>query len=77
MATAPVVILVYDYVFLSGGFGPWWRRRWGLYAGLFSIWILALAQIPYARWVRFALPLLAKLYVVAGLALIAAVSLGY
>ena len=39
--------------------------------------ILALAQIPYARWVRFALPLLAKLYVVAGLALIAAVSLGY
>ena len=39
--------------------------------------ILAIGQIPYERWVRFILPLLAKLYVVAVLALIAAVQFGY
>ena len=39
--------------------------------------ILALGQIPYQRWVRFVLPLLAKLYVVAVLALLAAVRFGY
>lgn len=39
--------------------------------------ILALGQIPYDRWVRFIAPLLAKLYVVAVLALIAATRLGY
>ena len=39
--------------------------------------ILALAQIPYQRWVRFILPLLVKLYIVAILALLAAVEFGY
>ena len=39
--------------------------------------ILALAKIPYQRWVRFVWPLLVKLYVVAILALLAAVWFGY
>lgn len=39
--------------------------------------ILALAQIPYQRWIRFVGPLLVKLYVVAILALLTAVQLGY
>ena len=39
--------------------------------------ILALAHIPYQRWIRFIGPLLVKLYVVAVLALLAAVQLGY
>jgi len=39
--------------------------------------ILALAHIPYQRWVRFVGPLLVKLYLVAILALLAAVQLGY
>lgn len=39
--------------------------------------ILALGQIPYERWVRFILPLLVKLYIVAVLALAAAVEFGY
>ena len=39
--------------------------------------ILALAKIPYQRWVRFVWPLLLKLYVVAILALLAAVQVGY
>ena len=39
--------------------------------------VLALGRIPYQRWARFILPLLVKLYVVAVLALLAAVQLGY
>ncbi len=39
--------------------------------------MLALARIPYQRWLAFVLPLLVKLYLVAGLALVAAVELGY
>ncbi len=39
--------------------------------------MLALARIPYQRWVAFVVPLLVKLYLVAGLALVAAVQLGY
>ena len=39
--------------------------------------MLALARIPYQRWLRFVVPLLLKLYAVAILALILAVQLGY
>ena len=39
--------------------------------------MLALARIPYQRWLRFVGPLLLKLYTVAILALILAVQLGY
>ena len=39
--------------------------------------MLALARIPYQRWLRFVGPLLLKLYLVAVVALIAAVQLGY
>ena len=39
--------------------------------------ILGLARIPYQRWVAFVVPLLVKLYLIAGLALVAAVQLGY
>ena len=39
--------------------------------------ILALAKIPYQRWVRFVWPLLVKLYAVAILALLGAVRFGY
>ena len=39
--------------------------------------MLALGRIPYQRWVRFVAPLLVKLYLVAALALAAAVQLGY
>ena len=39
--------------------------------------MLALARIPYQRWLRFVGPLLVKLYVVAVLALMAAVRMGY
>ena len=39
--------------------------------------ILALGRIPYQRWARFIVPLLVKLYVVAVLALLAAVQIEY
>ena len=39
--------------------------------------ILALADVPYQRWVRFVVPLLAKLYLVAIAALVFAVWSGY
>ena len=39
--------------------------------------MLGLARIPYQRWVAFVVPLLVKLYLVAALALVAAVELGY
>ena len=39
--------------------------------------ILALGRIPYQRWVRFIVPLLVKLYLIAVVALMLAVQLGY
>ena len=39
--------------------------------------MLALGRVPYQRWVAFVVPLLVKLYLVAALALVAAVQLGY
>jgi len=39
--------------------------------------ILALARIPYQRWLRFVWPLLVKFYLVAIVALLAAVRFGY
>ena len=41
MVTAPVVVLIYDRIFLvsrEGGFGELLRRRWGLYLGLVASW---------------------------------------
>ncbi len=39
--------------------------------------MLALGRIPYQRWLRFVVPLMVKLYVLAILALVAAVKMGY
>ena len=39
--------------------------------------ILTLGKIPYQRWVRFVIPLLVKLYLVATVALMVAVEIGY
>jgi Flp pilus assembly protein TadD len=36
MVTAPVLVLVYDRVFLSGSLAEAFRRRWALHAGLFG-----------------------------------------
>ena len=46
MVSAPLVILLYDRVFLCGSFGEVLRRRWGLYVGLAGTWGLVLVLIP-------------------------------
>jgi tetratricopeptide (TPR) repeat protein len=40
MATAPVMVLLYDRAFLSGSFKKSWTERWPLYVGLSATWIL-------------------------------------
>ena len=40
MATAPIVVLLYDRAFLAGSFGGAWRARRGLYVGLFATWTI-------------------------------------
>ncbi|MCZ6793955.1 MAG: TIGR00366 family protein [Planctomycetota bacterium] len=41
------------------------------------IGILTMAKVPYERWLRFVLPLMVKLFVVAALAMVVAVWIGY
>ncbi len=40
MVTAPVMILLYDYAFLTGSVSESWRRRWRLHLSLAAGWIL-------------------------------------
>jgi tetratricopeptide (TPR) repeat protein len=40
MATAPLVVLLYDRTFLAGSLAEAWRRRWGLYLALAATWAL-------------------------------------
>lgn len=44
VVTAPVVVLLYDRTFLSGGLVEALRRRWLLYAGLGATWLVLLGQ---------------------------------
>jgi tetratricopeptide (TPR) repeat protein len=39
VATAPVVVFLYDRTFLTGSFRQAWRRRRGLYVGLAATWV--------------------------------------
>jgi tetratricopeptide (TPR) repeat protein len=40
MASAPLVVLLYDRAFLAGSLPEAWRRRWPVYAGLASTWLV-------------------------------------
>jgi Flp pilus assembly protein TadD len=40
MVSAPLVVLLYDRVFLSSSWKDVFRRRWGLYAGLCLTWLV-------------------------------------
>jgi len=42
MISAPLAVLAYDYVFVSGSLKKTFRRRWGLYAGLAATWAVTL-----------------------------------
>jgi len=39
MATAPVMLLLYDRTFLAGSWREAWRRRWGIYVALAATWL--------------------------------------
>jgi protein O-mannosyl-transferase len=43
MVTAPIVLVLYDRIFLFGSFRDALRARWRLYAGLASTWLLLAA----------------------------------
>ena len=45
MASAPLVALLLDRVFISGSFREALRRRWGLYVGLAATWVLLAALV--------------------------------
>lgn len=40
MATAPLLVLLYDRTFVAGTFKEAWRRRWSYYLGLAGTWLL-------------------------------------
>ena len=40
MVSAPLIVLLYDRVFITGSFGETLRRRWGLYLGLAATWLV-------------------------------------
>lgn len=40
VATAPLMVLLYDRTFVAGTFREAWRQHWRLYAGLMGSWIL-------------------------------------
>ena len=40
MASAPVLVMIYDRAFVSGSLREAWRRHWKLYLALASTWIL-------------------------------------
>ena len=45
MATAPLLVLLYDRTFLAGSFREAWRRRYGLYLALAATWGVVVALL--------------------------------
>jgi tetratricopeptide (TPR) repeat protein len=45
MVGAPLIVLLYDRVFLAPSFRDLWRRRIGLYVGLAATWLLLAASV--------------------------------
>src|SRR6266446_920464 len=49
MVSAPIMMLVYDRVYLSDSFAELFRRRWGLYLGLAGTWLLLGVLVATSR----------------------------
>lgn len=52
MATAPVIVFLYDRTFLAGSFAEAWRRRKGLHLALASTWIALAALLVHVGGTR-------------------------
>jgi len=48
IATAPLLVLLYDRTFLAGSFKAALRRRWGLYAGLAATWVVLAVLLHFS-----------------------------
>jgi tetratricopeptide (TPR) repeat protein len=46
---APLLVLLYDALYVSGGAGAAWRARKGFYSGLFGTWLLIAAWVALAQ----------------------------
>lgn len=55
IATVPVLLLVYDRVFLAGSWRQAWRQRWPFHLGMACIWLLLLNVKFNQRGYGFAL----------------------
>ncbi|MGO9244110.1 MAG: tetratricopeptide repeat protein [Verrucomicrobiia bacterium] len=40
MVSAPLIVLIYDWIFVAGSVRQAWRKRWRLYAGLAGTWLV-------------------------------------
>jgi protein O-mannosyl-transferase len=49
VVTAPVALLMWDYVFHSGSLRESLRRRWGLYCGLAASWVILALSVYASR----------------------------
>jgi len=64
MATAPIVILAYDRIFLAGSFAKALARRWPLYAALAASWLVlagVMASAPRSGSAGFGLAVISPL----------------
>jgi tetratricopeptide (TPR) repeat protein len=52
MATAPVLVLLYDRTFVAGTFREAWCRRWRLHLSLAATWLLLAALVASTGWNR-------------------------
>jgi tetratricopeptide (TPR) repeat protein len=52
MVTAPVVVLIYDRIFVAKGWGAAWRARHGYYLCLFAGWIPLVWLVASTGWDR-------------------------
>ena len=48
MCTAPLLVLLYDRIFLAPSWGQLLRRRWGLYVGLAATWAILASPVSHA-----------------------------
>ncbi len=49
VVSAPVIVLVYDRIFLRDSFKEVFRQRWLLYVGLASCWLIMAGLIPHGQ----------------------------
>jgi tetratricopeptide (TPR) repeat protein len=50
MSTAPILLLLYDRVFLTGSWRDTWRLRWRQHAAFASTWLLLAALVAASNW---------------------------